>query len=171
MADATAHLPNRYHSNQIMLHWLVVSLVLLQFLGGESMARAMELAYAGGGRLTDGIVVVHATFGTVILFAMLARLVVRLRHGAPPPPETEPRPLQILSRGVHYAFYGLLIAMPLFGIAAIAVLSETLGTLHGLASWLLLGLAALHVAGALFHAVKRDGVVGRVFTTSPPHND
>lgn len=42
-------------------------------------------------------------------------------------------------------------------------LAESVGSVHGALAWALLVVIALHVSGALFHAlVKRDGVVGRM---------
>ena len=42
-------------------------------------------------------------------------------------------------------------------------LAESVGEVHGTLAWVLLAVIALHVSGALYHAlVKRDGVVGRM---------
>ena len=154
--------PDRYHTRQIAMHWTVVFLVLFQFLTGGQMEAAYAVAVETGSLPADGILVVHGLLGTSILAAMLVRLYLRRAHGAPPPPETEPEGIQKLSRGVHVAFYGLLIAMPLFGMAALWIKAGWLGWAHGLAAWVLAGLAALHVAGALWHASKGDGVIRRM---------
>ena len=38
-----------------------------------------------------------------------------------------------------------------------------IGGVHGIVAWLLLAVIALHVSGALYHAViKRDGVIQRM---------
>jgi cytochrome b561 len=152
----------RYHSDQVTAHWTIVGLVIFQYLTGQSMSGAYQAALAGGWRVSDGVSVVHGILGLSILTVMIWRVFLRRRYGAPPPPASEPRPLQIVSRGVHFAFYAVLIGMPLFGLAAVLTGIELLGTLHGYAAWALLGLALLHVAGALLHAVKRDGVVTRI---------
>jgi cytochrome b561 len=183
MTAATSHLrpedtasreaPARYHTDQMALHWLVVALVLFQFATGWSMEAAMDVAYLTGVNVTDGVVFVHGIIGSSILVAMLARLYLRFHHGVPTPPTTEPRPLQWLSRGVHYAFYLVLIAMPIFGIAAVVTLIPWLGAAHGWAALALAGLAALHVAGATWHLIKGDGVVRRIISSDPPrlHGD
>jgi len=42
-------------------------------------------------------------------------------------------------------------------------LAKSVGSLHGALAWALLGVIALHVSGALYHAlVKQDGVVRRM---------
>ncbi|CUH15396.1 cytochrome b561 [Jannaschia seosinensis] len=161
----------RYHSNQIAIHWLVVSLVILQFLTGGTMAAAMEYGYDFNALPPAGVIYVHGIFGLSILTAMLVRAVLRMRHGAPEPPENESRPIQILSRSTHYAFYGVLIAMPIFGLFAVLTLNETIGLIHAWSSWLLLAIIALHVAGAFMHIFKRDGIIKRVITGQPPRID
>ena len=161
----------RYHSNQIAVHWLVVSLVVFQFLTGGAMAAAMEFGYDSNAIPLAGVIYVHGIIGLSILSAMLVRVFLRMRYGAPPPPETESSAIQKLSRSVHYAFYATLIAMPIAGLLAVLTLWEWLGTAHGLASWLLLALALLHVAGAAMHAFKRDGVVKRILSGQPVRID
>jgi cytochrome b561 len=160
MAD-TADRPAVYSSNQMLAHWVVVSLVLFQFAQGWTMERAFWAGAANGGAIVHGIT------GTFILGFMLWRVVLRRRHGAPPPPKTEPSWLQKISRGTHFAFYGLLIGMPLFGIAAVLTGIGILATVHGIAAWVLLALAALHLSGALWHAFKGDGVVRRMLRDEP----
>ncbi len=58
----------------------------------------------------------------------------------------------------------------LFGVIPLPALiakdkptAEAVGGVHGLLPWALLALIALHVAGALYHAVvKLNGVLGRM---------
>lgn len=178
MADLTAHHSyahdpdtrpaGRYHTNQIAAHWTIVFLVAFQYFSGPAMELAVSAGHATGTLPTAGVLVVHGVIGTAILGLMAWRVFLRRRHGAPKPPETEPRPLQLVSRGVHFAFYAILVAMPLAGMAAVALvgseLGRWLGYTHGVTSWVLLGLIALHVAGAAWHAAKRDGTVTRILT-------
>ena len=149
-----------YHNRQILLHWLVVGLVAFQYLTGSYMGTAFDngtaLTAAGGGAW------IHGILGTLILLAMLARLVTRRHHGAPPPPETEPGAIQSLSRGVHAAFYVVLIAMPIAGMFAILTGNELAAEAHSWSSTALIVLIVAHVAGAAWHLWKRDGVVSRM---------
>lgn len=42
-------------------------------------------------------------------------------------------------------------------------LAESIGSVHGALAWALLSVIALHVSGALYHAlVKQDGVIRRM---------
>lgn len=160
--DARARPKGRYHTEQIVAHWTVVFLVLFQYATGGAMEAAYRAAVDFGRLPADGIIVVHGLIGTSIWVVMLWRLALRFRFGAPPPPDTLSRPLQIVSRATHFTFYGILIGMPLFGMAALWVKAGILGTLHSWAAYALLAVAALHVTGALYHVVKRDGTIRRI---------
>ena len=177
MSDASTVIPQtaplgrpegRYHSDQITAHWIVVFIVLFQFATGGAMESAMDLGYAADVLPRQGVLYVHGILGTSILLVMLWRVTLRLKYGAPPPPQSAPRAIQIVSRANHFAFYGVLIAMPLAGMLAVFTLNETVGTLHGLAAILLVLLALAHVAGALWHVFKRDGTIKRVLSGQPP---
>ena len=143
-------------------------LVLFQFATGLAMESAMDLGYAAGAIPKAGVIYVHGILGTSILLVMLWRVTLRLKYGAPPPPDSVSRPIQIISRANHFAFYGVLIAMPLAGMAALFTLNQTIGALHGLTALLLVLLAIAHVAGALMHVFKRDGTIKRVLSGQPP---
>ena len=67
----------------------------------------------------------------------------------------EPRKIQYISRGNHWAFYVVLIAMPIVGLSAVLTLAPTLGAIHSWTSWLLLALIAAHFAGAVWHMFRR----------------
>ena len=152
----------RYSTGQIVAHWTVVFLVLFQFATGDAMSAAYAVTLDFGRLPPDGILVVHGLIGSSILAAMLWRVILRHRYGAPPPPDTLPRWLQIVSRANHFALYGILVAMPLLGIGALIVKVGILGVLHTWLSYALIATALLHVSGGLYHAVRRDGVIQRV---------
>ncbi len=153
--------PDRYATLQIGLHWLVVGLVAFQFFTGEGMAAAFERDFALETGAT-GTAIVHGVIGSSILIAMIVRAVVRRRFGAPPPPQTEPSMVQKISRANHALFYVVLIAMPLAGLLAVLTGSEIVAEAHALTSTVLLVLIAAHVAGAVWHLFKGDGVVRRM---------
>ena len=158
----------RYTSSQMMAHWLIVALVLFQWLTGDAMGEAFgRTMRAGGDWVLNGGAIVHGLMGTTILGVMIWRALMRRRVGAPPPPETEPAMLQKVSRGVHFAFYALLIALPILGILAWITGIGAFATLHELGWWILLVLVLAHVAGAAWHAFKRDGVVSRMAHDDP----
>ena len=162
-----------------VLHWLVVGLVVTQF----GIAWTMPDIHRGTPPL--GLVGWHLSVGLVILALMLVRLAVRLTHGVPPAPEDLPTALRLLSRATHYLLYALLLVIPFLGWAnasargwaiklfgAIPIphllppgssLGRSLGDVHATLATVLLAVIALHVCGALFHAlILRDGTVRRM---------
>lgn len=177
---------DRYAYPHRVLHW-VVALVLV-----FSLATGLTLGFLGfegamerlGGPLTDLLYLFHKTFGVIILVLMTARIFTRWLYVVPihePPLHPFQR---LLSTGVHHLLYLALIVQPVLGWTATATggfpvqffhwnlpglfgeneaLSEQLFMLHGWLAWTILGLVALHIAGALFHwRVKRDGVMQRM---------
>ena len=160
--DPHARPENRYHTDQIVAHWMIVFLLLFQYASGGAMEAAYNVAVDFGRLPADGIIFVHAFIGLSIWTIMLWRLAMRYRFGAPPPPESLSPTMQKVSRGVHFAFYGVLLGMPVFGALALWTKVAIIGTLHGWAAYALIALAVLHVAGAAMHLVRKDGVVRRI---------
>ena len=94
------------------LHWIIAVLVtLLATLGGtmEDMPLAEKTETVMG----------HSGLGTIILVLMLVRLAWRMTH-EPPPPVDMPGWQLKASTFVHWAFYGLVLLQPVFGIAQAA---------------------------------------------------
>ena len=157
-----------YHPAQIVAHWTIVGLLVFQFATGGGMEQAFDTAQEGGLPLRlAGESWVHGLLGSTIGLLMIWRLLIRVTHPVPPPPDTLPRPVQIVSRAVHYAFYVVLIGMPIAGLLAVWTGNGTVAAIHGLTSKLLLVLVVAHVAGGLYHAFKRDGVIKRVLRQDP----
>jgi cytochrome b561 len=154
-----------YAKPQIMLHWLIAALVVAQFLSAEAMQEFFEKAEDAkvlAGFPTDNTSMVHAIGGATILVLMLVRLGLRLSYGAPASPGSLSPLLQRASRFAHYAFYVLLVAVPLTGAASLYISSE-IGDAHVILKNVLLSVIAAHVAGALAHAFYfKDGVVRRM---------
>ncbi len=169
---------DRYDGVAQSFHWLVVLLVVAQF--------ATKWLPAGFATMSEGqLNAWHLAIGPTVLLLMLFRLTWRLTHYTPPPPADLPAPLRLLSRATHWLFYAILIVLPVLGWVAASgyganvtllrlvplpslmaqdkSLAESVGSVHGALAWALLGVIALHVSGALYHAlVKHDGVVRRM---------
>jgi cytochrome b561 len=159
---------------QRLLHWLMAACILAMLFIGVGMVSTVMPKY-----LT--LVAIHKPLGIAILVLALLRLALRLHYGAPALPAALPEPMKLAARASHYAFYALMIAMPLIGwgllsAAAYPVVlfggwclppilpqSDSLHTLlwdaHFYLAFVFFALILLHVAAALFHAlVRRDGV-------------
>jgi cytochrome b561 len=164
----------RFTPLQRLLHWLMAACVLAMLFIGVGMVSTIMPKY-----LT--LVSIHKPLGIAILVLALIRLAVRLRDGAPPLPADLPQPMRLAAQLSHYAFYALMIGMPLLGwgmlsaaaypvvlfggwhLPAILPQSDGLHTLlwnaHFFLAFAFFALILLHVAAALFHAlVRRDGV-------------
>jgi cytochrome b561 len=158
---------------QRVLHWVMAICILTMLFIGVGMVSTIGPDY-----LT--LVGIHKPLGLAILVLAVLRLVVRLRHGAPPLPADMPEPMKLAARLSHVIFYALMIAMPLLGwamlsaasypvvvagfelpaiVAPDAGLHSALWNAHRFLAFCFFGLFLLHLAAALFHAwVRRDGV-------------
>ncbi len=163
------------------LHWLILALVLIQYVTKLMPPGAMTKQQLNAW---------HVAVGPAVLLVMLLRLAWRLTHTPPPAPRDLSPLLQIVSRATHWAFYAILILLPIGGWIALSfyggrptllglfplptladknkALGETWGQIHGVFAWVLLALIGLHVLGALYHlVVKKDGVIGRMLPGEP----
>ncbi len=151
------------------LHWLILALLVVQF------AIAWTMPEIGRGSVPTGLIGWHLSVGVAILAMMVVRLAWRLTHPAPPASALLPAALAILSRVTHFLLYAVLIVLPLlgwanassrgwavwlFGILPLpqllpkgSALGHSLGDVHATLATALLVIVALHVAGALYHAV------------------
>ncbi len=141
----------RWTKLHITLHWLVVVLIVGQFLDGESMVSAFDGSVEGTAvdSVTELFGYLHMTTGIVVFAAICARIWDRRAHGRPPHPSGEPNWAAKLATITQSLLYVTLLAMPIAGLVTWLTENEQLGDLHVLAADALLVLLALHVAGAL----------------------
>lgn len=177
--DTLDSLGQRYGSVARLFHWLVVGLLVVQYV------TKFVLPFILPKSTEDAVNDWHLSIGSTILLVMLLRLLWRLAHPAPLPPTDLSPGLRLLSRATHWLMYAVLIVLPVLGwVAASAygatvrlfgfiplpalttpnkAFAESVGSVHGALALALLALIALHIAGSMYHAfVKRDGVVGRM---------
>jgi cytochrome b561 len=164
----------RFTLLQRALHWVMAICILAMLFIGVGMVSTAAPKYLP-------LVATHKSLGIAILVLALIRLAVRLRYGAPALPADLPEPMKLAAHLSHYAFYFLMIAMPLLGWAmlsaaeypvvvfggidlpAILPQSDSLHTLlwdaHFYLAFAFFAVVLMHIAAALFHAlVRRDGV-------------
>jgi len=161
------------------LHWIIALLLLGQFAFGywlgdvprNTPQRAL-------------MVNLHKSSGMLIGLLILLRVFWRFTHTAPAQPANSPAWQRALAVGTHHMLYLLMVVMPLSGYVAsnfskhgvkffntwalppwgaddkavYAFFNQT----HKLSAVLLLALVVLHVAGAIFHAVRKDGTMQRI---------
>lgn len=173
---------NRYTSVARMLHWTIAVLIITNLVLGF-----------GRGMLPKGMMAmpIHKSIGITVLVLTVLRILWRLTHRPPPLPGAMPVWERASATLVHWAFYALMIVLPLsgwiissagdrplnwfflFDIPKLAV-SKTDGLYglsheaHELLPWLWIALIALHVGAALrHHFVLKDDVLRRMVRGEP----
>lgn len=157
--------PNGYSTAQVTLHWLVVLLIIFQFLAHDGMEAAWRAFERGQPTPADSqtFAYLHVAAGILVLLFAAARLFLRFTRGAPKLPPQQPAALKGIAHGVHWGIYLLLFLLPISGSVAwfggVAQAAEG----HELMKNILLVLVGLHVAGALFeHFVLKTPVLMRM---------
>jgi cytochrome b561 len=169
----------RYGTVAIALHWLIAALVFCQIYLGWWMIEIPK--YPVGVRASWFNL--HKSIGLTIALLVVLRLAWRLRHPPPPLPAWLPR-WQARAAGInHFLLYAALLLQPLagylgssfsgypikyFGISVPGwgwespALKELMSDVHLLLAWAVTILVLIHVAAALTHLVKRDGIFQRM---------
>lgn len=160
------------------LHWFFFALLAAQYLVGEFMP------HIGPKTLDEGLVAWHISLGAAVLFFIVVRLCWRLTHPVDFP-VTLSALEQRMAAAVHWLLYVLVAVIAalgwaatsfrgwdftLFGVLTLPPLADkgtrwahTAGDVHGVLVNVLLGVVALHVAGALYHYfIKRDRILQRM---------
>jgi cytochrome b561 len=167
-----------YDTTTIVLHWLTALLVAVQWLG----AQTIDWFPSGAARVDARSV--HITLGVSLAVVLAIRFAWRLT-GALRLPPADTGALQVLAKAVHFALYGLLVAMVIVGVALAwtrgdslfnlvripafdpgnKLLAEQVGEVHAAIGWFIVAVAGAHAAAALFHRyVLKDAVLGRMLT-------
>jgi len=103
----------RYTGVAIALHWILAILILGMIPVGWWMSDAV-LDPASRSKAGEAFQL-HKSVGFTILGLSVLRLVWRLTHKAPPPPQAMPGWEKTLARLTHGLFYFLMIALPVTG--------------------------------------------------------
>ena len=173
----------KYPAGWRVLHWVMALMVLVLIPVGLWMASRAEADIWGA--LTNTLYSAHKAVGFTVLLLIIVRIFVKVTMNSPPYPETMPRSLQMAARSMHHLIYVLLVLTPLFGWAGVTAfpaltivgevslpgmpfveenkdLASRLFYIHG---WLAITLGVLiagHIAAALRHWLRKDGVFQRM---------
>lgn len=166
-----------YDRRTIVLHWLSAALVAGLWIVGQ----CIDLFPKGTPRIT--VRSLHITAGVVLAVVLVMRVLWRARGGVKLPP-ADTGTAGKLAVGVHHLLYLLLVSVVLAGLAALWIrgdnlynlftvpafptdnkaLRETAVDLHGLMANVLLAVAGLHAAAAVWHhRWLKDGVLRRMW--------
>lgn len=149
----------RYSAMQIGLHWLVVVLVLSQWLTSGSIERTHNPLVPPAS--TDLLLHAMHNYGGMTIGALMGlRLLMRIFRPVPPAGSLPPWQ-NAAAMIVHWGLYASLLAQAATGFVA-SYLWSAVAPVHALLWNVTLALVLTHVAAAAFHAAKRDGVVDRM---------
>jgi cytochrome b561 len=156
--------PQTYRRSQIILHWIVFAVIWVQWLFNEPMKRTIEAMQTGATPAGNDMTMawVHVAFGSTIFFAVIARLYLRFRFGAPGH-APGPSPMQAtIATVVHWALYCALIGMVITGGMTWNGVAD-LGNMHWLLNIVLFALITAHAAAAIFNQfVRKDGTLAQM---------
>lgn len=168
-----------YTSTAKFLHWLIVALLIAQFIF------AWTMPHIGRNTPVTTLISLHFTSGILIFVVAVVRLAWRVMHREPGPSDDIPRWQAQSARLVHWLLYTLLFVVPvlgwmnaswrgmpivMFGLELPKLISARAegwgwtGNLHTLlAYYVLLGLVGLHIASGLYHYfIRRDRLLQRM---------
>ena len=180
----TAH---RYGLISQFFHWLVVALILFQYLW------AWRIDHAEGFRLRLELVTQHKTIGMLVLGLAVLRLLWRLFNRPPPLPDGMARWEVLSAKAGHALLYGLIFALPLSGwlyssaaglgdfwwgpvsfpslVGSSEALEDRFGLLHQVLGISLAVVAAIHLLAALrHHFFLKDTVLKRMLPIWPKND-
>ncbi len=174
----------RYGAIARFFHWTIALLILTDIalgLIGEATPRNAETAAN-----LQTLYSVHKTIGVSVLLLAILRVLWALSQPKPVPVHTDRKAELHLAEFIHWALYGAIFVMPISGwimhsaetgfapilwpfgqnlpfVPKSEDVAHAAGAVHGLAAWVLYISVALHISGALKHAViDRDGVLARM---------
>lgn len=174
--DASIHRAGSYDRMTIVLHWAVAAIVLLQWLGGQTI----DWFPKGDARVAARSV--HILLGALLALLVVWRIVWRARYGVRLPQAAEGL-VGTAARVVHFALYFALTAVVTLGLLSAALRGDSIFGLfhiphlgnyadavrhalanqivdwHGLAANFILVLAGFHASAALIHHYFLSGKI------------
>lgn len=169
----------RYTTIARLLHWTIALMVVGQFWLGWWMQSIPKTPPGPRAEAFN----LHKSIGLTILGLMVLRILWRARVRPPPWPPTAPWK-EALAKANHALLYGVLVALPVSGYLgsvfsgfpvrffgftlpawgmALPAVKDLMGVVHLGVAWALAAGFALHLAGAIHHAVTTDdGPLGRM---------
>jgi cytochrome b561/polyisoprenoid-binding protein YceI len=113
---------SRYTNTAVFLHWLIALAIIFQLGLGWRMGDEPK----GAGLYA--LFQLHKSIGFTILFLSLLRLLWRLTHKAPALPSSMPQWEKTAATLAHWAFYGIMLGLPLTGWLLVSASSTNIPT-------------------------------------------
>jgi cytochrome b561 len=182
-----ANTDSRYGGIAKTLHWVIVLLIIVQYVLAQLAEAAGNARAAHPAAALEQLALLarHKSVGLTIFALALVRLVWRFVSPPPPFPADMPHWQVVAARFTHYGFYVVLFAMPISGLVMSAAsnypvsyfglftlpnlvapddgLKDLMKEVHETLFDVLLALAAVHIVAALKHEFfDHDGVLRRM---------
>ncbi len=180
MSKTNSQSVQRYSSTTRVLHWVSAVLILSTIPIGAIMLRE------GLARPTqDLLFILHKNGGVIIFALVVARLIWRAISPPPPLPASVSGWQQKAAKFGHWGLYGMLLVMSVSGYVRVRAggfpvemldaigaptfvprsdaLADFAQTVHHYGRVFLVALIIAHVAAALWHMIRRDGVMRRIW--------
>jgi cytochrome b561 len=152
-----------YSLTQIVLHWVIAALVVVQLLFNDPIQEAFDNQLEGVPTNELGGALVHVTVGLTILLLAIVRLAIRVTRGAPPVHKDTPLILRGVSYLVHALLYLFIFGMPVTGAIAWFGGLELSAEFHEIGRLVLIPLIGFHALGAFGeHFVFRNDTLLRM---------
>lgn len=184
--DPDCDRPNggRYTRPAIWLHWLMVPVAV-----GLLPVAWVMMSLPDTASWKFPLFALHKSLGLTVWLLVVARLVWRFRHPAPPLGHGTPRLLAWAAIASHWLLYLVFFAMPISGYTLSSAgghgvafwgiplpslpkneaLAKLATTAHLTGQWAVYALLLLHVGAATWHVlVRRDGTLQRMV---PPQTE
>jgi cytochrome b561 len=177
----------RYGGITQALHWLIVMLIIAQYVLAELADDAGhdKAAHPAAALQQLALLARHKSIGLTIFALAVVRLIWRWYSPPPPLPGTMPRWQVIVAKLTHFAFYALLLLLPMSGLVMSAAanypvsyfgwftipnvvapddaLKDVMKERHEMLFDTLVVVAVVHVVAALkHHFIDRDDVLRRM---------
>jgi cytochrome b561 len=188
--------PLEYSKPARQYHWLSAGIIFTMLALGEIMTnRSEDKTVVVNGKstvvpgiwdaTTNALYSSHKLIGFLFLFVIAARLIYRVRNGAPPDEPTLEPWQKAGAHLTHWGLYALMIGVPLggwigvqlypsreiFGLFSLPAflspnqaMAETVFMFHSIGAKLIMLLLLAHIGAAIFHhVIKKDGVLRRMW--------
>ncbi|MEE2770030.1 MAG: cytochrome b/b6 domain-containing protein [Pseudomonadota bacterium] len=163
-----------YSFIQKSLHWLVGIMIICLWCAGFSSGYIPKTPFK------SYLINIHKTFGVIVLFLVLIRIMVRISH--PVKSFQLPKFMQLMGKITHIILYSLIVMMPLSGwIMSSAVhkmpswfpwfmpgipysksLAQVMHSLHGYIGYTLAFFVVIHICATLFHIWRKEPILDRM---------
>jgi cytochrome b561 len=161
------------------LHWLMFVLIVIEFTLAWTMPGLRRVT------TLPSLVSLHFSFGILIFMLIIFRTYWRATHTVPALPSEMSPALRFVAHAMHYSLYGILLVLPLLGLAYASShgltvsffgmfnlpalfangssVGRALGELHGIVATLLVFLIGFHIVAAYYHhLIVKDDILTRM---------